>query len=103
MAVPITSGIDHPSLLGLLADGQLRSGVWLARELGVSRAAVWKGIERLRMRGIDIEAVPRCGYCLPTAVELLDDRTIRAAVDASRAGRLRSLELLFDVDVRMSS
>jgi BirA family transcriptional regulator, biotin operon repressor / biotin---[acetyl-CoA-carboxylase] ligase len=98
MAVSIASGIDHPSLLGLLADGRLHSGEWLAQKLGVSRAAVWKGIERLRMRGIDIEAVPRRGYCLPTAVELLDGAAIRAAIDAARAERLRSLDLLFDVD-----
>jgi BirA family biotin operon repressor/biotin-[acetyl-CoA-carboxylase] ligase len=95
---PGTVGPRQPSLLGLLADGQLHSGVWLAQALGVSRAAVWKGIERFRALGIDIEAVPRCGYRLPRAVELLDEEGIRAAVEAPRAGRLRSLELLFDVD-----
>jgi BirA family transcriptional regulator, biotin operon repressor / biotin---[acetyl-CoA-carboxylase] ligase len=98
MAVSLASGIDHPSLLMLLADGRLHSGEWLAQELGVSRAAIWKGIERLRMRGIDIEAVPRRGYRLRSAVELLDAGRVREAVDLGQAGRLRSLELLFDVD-----
>ena len=72
MAISVPSGLDHRSLLLLLADGRLHSGERLAQVLGVSRAAVWKGIERLRMRGIDIEAMPRRGYKLPSAVELLD-------------------------------
>jgi BirA family biotin operon repressor/biotin-[acetyl-CoA-carboxylase] ligase len=98
MAVPVANGIDHPLLLRLLADGRLHSGEWLARELGVSRAAVWKGIERLRMRGIDVQALPRRGYCLPNAVELLDERQIRHAIDPERAPRVPRIELLFDVD-----
>ncbi|HWJ34531.1 MAG TPA: biotin--[acetyl-CoA-carboxylase] ligase [Steroidobacteraceae bacterium] len=99
MAVSIASGLDHPSLLVLLADGRLHSGEWLAQELGVSRAAVWKGIERLRMRGIDVDAVPRRGYALPGgAVELLEEGRIRSAVASERAARLRSLDLKFDVD-----
>jgi BirA family biotin operon repressor/biotin-[acetyl-CoA-carboxylase] ligase len=89
--------LDYPALL-LLADGRLHSGESVARELGVSRAAVWKGIERLRSRGIEIEAVPRRGYALPHAVELLEGAAIRAAVDLERAARLRSLDLRFEVD-----
>jgi len=98
MAVSLASGIAHPALLMLLADGRLHSGEWLARELGVSRSAVWKGIERLRLRGIGIEALPRRGYVLPEAVELLEETAIRAAVSSARATRLRSLDLEFDVD-----
>ena len=70
----------------------------MAQVLGMSRAAVWKAIERLRVRGIDIEAVPRRGYKLADAVELLEDGAIRAAVAGDRLNRLRSLTLLFDVD-----
>ena len=51
MAISIPAGIEHPMLLVLLADGQLRSGEWLAEQLEQSRAAVWKGIERLRALG----------------------------------------------------
>ena len=82
----------------LLADGRLHSGEWLAQELAVSRAAVWKGIERLRRLGIDIAAVPRRGYRLPCAVELLDERLIRAALAPERGRRLQRLQLLFEVD-----
>jgi BirA family biotin operon repressor/biotin-[acetyl-CoA-carboxylase] ligase len=82
----------------LLADGRLHSGERLAQALGVSRAAVWKGIERLRVRGIDIEAVPRQGYKLPEAVELLEEPAIRTAVAGDRLHCLRTLDLQFDVD-----
>ena len=98
MAVSVAGGIDHPALLMLLADGRLHSGEWLAQELGVSRAAVWKGIERLRLRGIEVDALPRRGYALPSAVELLDEARIREEIADMRAPRLRSLDLRFDVD-----
>jgi len=98
MAVPVAGGIDYSSLLMLLADGRLHSGAELAKQLGVSRAAIWKCIDRLRQRGVEVNAVPRRGYSLPAAVELLDEARIRAALPASSAARLRKFELLFDVD-----
>ncbi len=88
----------HPALLVLLADGRLRSGQGIAAELGVSRAAVWKAVERLRAQGIDVDAEPRRGYRLKGPVELLDTRKIRAGLDVVAASALRSLELLFEVD-----
>ena len=104
MAVSPTSGlarsrpVGHLALLKLLADGELHSGEWLAQRLGVSRTAVWKGIERLRTLGIDVEGVPRRGYALPWAVELLEDCAIRRVLSRERAARLRSLDVQFDVD-----
>ncbi len=85
-------------MLALLADGGVHSGESLAAELGVSRAAVWKAVERLRARGITVEAEPRLGYRLPAAVELFDADKIRAQLDAETAAALHSLELLFEVD-----
>jgi BirA family biotin operon repressor/biotin-[acetyl-CoA-carboxylase] ligase len=98
MAVSIASRIDPPALLVLLADGRLRSGEWLAKELDVSRTAVWKGVDRLRSLGLPVEALARRGYRLLNPVELLDARRIRAAVDVRRLEQLRSLELMFEVD-----
>jgi BirA family transcriptional regulator, biotin operon repressor / biotin---[acetyl-CoA-carboxylase] ligase len=40
------------------------SGAALAKQLGVSRAAVWNRIEDLRRHGYDIEASPHHGYLL---------------------------------------
>jgi BirA family biotin operon repressor/biotin-[acetyl-CoA-carboxylase] ligase len=98
MAVSIASRLDHPLLLVLLADGQLRSGEWLARELKVSRAGVWKGVQRLRALGVEVQALPRRGYRLPKPVELLDARRIGAALGPQRMAQLRTLELNFEVD-----
>jgi BirA family biotin operon repressor/biotin-[acetyl-CoA-carboxylase] ligase len=90
--------IDPPMLLVLLADGRLHSGEWLAKELAVSRAAVWKGVERLRVQGVPVLAQARRGYRLTSPVELLDAERIRAAVDPRRREQLRGLELWFEVD-----
>jgi BirA family transcriptional regulator, biotin operon repressor / biotin---[acetyl-CoA-carboxylase] ligase len=98
MAVSIANRLDQPLLLVLLADGQLHSGEWLARELGVSRAAVWKGIERLRALGVEVQALPRRGYRLSNPVELLDARRIAAQLDPQREALVRRLELKFEVD-----
>lgn len=98
MAVSLPSGVDPTCLLAVLADGRLHSGAWLARELGVSRAAVGKGIERLRVGGIEVRALARRGYCLPKPVELLDARHIRAALGRGRELKLRHMEVLFEVD-----
>ena len=88
----------RPALLELLADGRLHSGAGLAAALGVSRAAVWKAMARLRSQGIGVEALARRGYRLPEPVELLDARSMRTHIRPARADALRSLELLYEVD-----
>ena len=98
MAVSIPRGIEHPPLLLLLADGELRSGEWLAAQLRQTRAAVWKGVQRLRALGIEVQSVARRGYRLANPVELLDAERIAREIGAQRRPHLRALELLFDVD-----
>jgi BirA family biotin operon repressor/biotin-[acetyl-CoA-carboxylase] ligase len=88
----------HPALLVLLADGVLRSGENLAAQLGVSRTAIWKAVERLRAQGIAVAAEARRGYRLVRPVELLDTETIRAELSDAAQRKLRRLELLFEVD-----
>jgi BirA family biotin operon repressor/biotin-[acetyl-CoA-carboxylase] ligase len=97
MAISLASGIEHPRLLVLLADGEVHSGEWLAAELRQTRAAVWKGVERLRAIGIEVQALARRGYRLAKPVELLDARRICAELAAPREPHLHSLELLFEV------
>lgn len=43
------------------------SGQWLAEQAGVSRAAIWKEIKKLRDEGILIDAMTRKGYRLASA------------------------------------
>lgn len=56
-------------ILELLSDGNVHSGERLGEELGISRAAVWKQIDGLRKRGVQVEVVPGKGYRLAMAVE----------------------------------
>jgi BirA family biotin operon repressor/biotin-[acetyl-CoA-carboxylase] ligase len=48
----------------LAADGEPVSGDRLAKELGVSRVAIWARLERLRAAGFVFAAAPRKGYRL---------------------------------------
>jgi len=99
MAVSLASGLGvvHPPLLTLLADGEVHSGESLAAELRQTRAAVWKGVERLRAMGIEVRALARRGYRLAQPVELLDINRIRAELADDRKAHLHNLELLFEV------
>ena len=99
MAVSIASdlALRPPPLLALLADGEVHSGESLAAKLRQTRAAVWKGVERLRAIGIEVEALARRGYRLARPVELLDISRIRAELADDRESHLHGLELLFEV------
>ncbi|MFM7804157.1 MAG: biotin operon repressor, partial [Verrucomicrobiota bacterium] len=71
---------DARILAGLRTAGESGiSGAALAKELGVSRAAVWARIEDLRRSGYDIEASPHHGYRLRACPDRLhsDDLVAR--------------------------
>ncbi|MEO6228467.1 MAG: bifunctional biotin--[acetyl-CoA-carboxylase] ligase/biotin operon repressor BirA [Thermomonas sp.] len=84
-------------LLQRLASGPI-SGDLLAREAGLTRAAVWKRIESLRDAGIAIAAVPGRGYRLDQSLDLLDAAAIRAALPTYIAPQLESLEIAWTLD-----
>ena len=56
--------------------GEWFSGETLARELGVSRSAVWKAIRQLREGGYPIQAAPNRGYSLGQDSDLLSAQSI---------------------------
>jgi BirA family transcriptional regulator, biotin operon repressor / biotin---[acetyl-CoA-carboxylase] ligase len=85
-------------LLTLLADGGFHSGEKLAKRLRISRGGVWKGIRALRALGIDVESVPRQGYRLPRAVDLLEKAAILQAMPAATRERVERLDVLLTVD-----
>ena len=58
-------------LLDALTAGEWRSGAELAIQLGITRAAVWKRILRLREAGYEIEALAGRGYRLRAAPDRL--------------------------------
>lgn len=59
-------------ILRLLADGQFHSGTDVGRALGISRAAVCKGIKSLTRRGIGIHRLSGRGYRLQAPFRPLD-------------------------------
>ncbi len=63
--------IKDDVLRALLRREDAISGSALARELGVSRSAVWKAIEQLRGEGYAIEAATNRGYRLSSGPEAL--------------------------------
>lgn len=73
------------ALLRLLAGGGWRSGVDLAQQLGLSRAAVWKQAQGLSRWGVDVHAQRARGYRLTPALDLLDLSRLRQALAGSAA------------------
>ena len=62
----------------LLAGDKYCSGSGLARQLGVSRTAIWKAIEQLKADGADISSVTRRGYKLNAPPDLFNEAYFRS-------------------------
>ena len=71
------------NVLTLLEEhrGNHVSGEKIAKQLSVSRAAVWKAIDLLRKEGHAIDASNNRGYCLRHESDLLTAGGIYAALD----------------------
>lgn len=67
-------------LIRLLADGQFRSGSELGEALGISRAAIWKRVQRLEEFGLALESVKGKGYRLAQPVDLIDPLSLQATL-----------------------
>lgn len=84
--------MDDRQLLAKLGAGAL-SGDALARELGLTRAAVWKRIQGLRAAGVEIQGRAGDGYRLAHPLELLDAATIRAGLSNDIQPLLAELDI----------
>ncbi len=89
--------MDDRALLAKLGTGRL-SGDILAKEFGLTRAAVWKRIQNLRSAGIDIDGRAGDGYSLGYPVQLLDADAIIQALPAEAAASLQRLELAWAIE-----
>jgi len=85
-------------VLELLADGEVHSGQALGAALGVSRAAVWKQLQKLEQLGLALESVKGRGYRLPGGLNLLQADAIDAALQPPARQLLEELVLLDQVD-----
>lgn len=85
-------------LLLLLADGEVHSGESLGEALGVSRAAVWKQLQKLEQLGLAVASVKGRGYQLPGGLDLLDAESISAGLSAAAKPMLGELVVYDQVD-----
>lgn len=85
------------ALIALLGDGQVHSGESLARQLGVSRTAIWKQVKRIVDDGYEVATIRGRGYQLMSPVDLLDPIRITSELDADLA-RLIDLRVVDEVD-----
>ena len=69
-----------PSLIqivNLLNEGEYQTGNTLGQTLELTRAAIWKAIQKLENYGIKIDSVKGKGYALQEPLSLLDSEKIR--------------------------
>jgi BirA family biotin operon repressor/biotin-[acetyl-CoA-carboxylase] ligase len=97
-AGPRARGALAASLLAALAPGTPVAGNELARRFGVTRAAIWKQVERLRAEGAAVVAQPGGGYRLAHPVDLLDASAILAGMAPAERARLSVLEVHWQLD-----
>jgi len=84
-------------LLRLLADGRPHSGEALAEALGISRAAVWKQIARLKNLGLKIDSRIGSGYRLSRPIEFLDRAFIARELNGPEGCSSR-IEVFTEID-----
>jgi BirA family transcriptional regulator, biotin operon repressor / biotin---[acetyl-CoA-carboxylase] ligase len=78
-----------------LADGEFHSGQNLARDLGVTRSAIWKAVAALRGLGVEMQAVRNRGYRLAAPSEPLDAIRLRDALSPTTRDAVTSLEIVW--------
>jgi BirA family biotin operon repressor/biotin-[acetyl-CoA-carboxylase] ligase len=76
-------------ILQLLRESPLDflSGEEISRRLQVSRTAIWKGMNRLRTQGYEIEASTRSGYHLIRSPDLLTPSEIKPILETKWLGK----------------
>ncbi|MEE2983033.1 MAG: biotin--[acetyl-CoA-carboxylase] ligase [Pseudomonadota bacterium] len=85
-------------LLALLHDGAEHSGADLAHRLGISRAAIWNHIDRLRREGIEVRATRGRGYVLEGGFEVLDTAEIHRRLQQLNCKGVTALEAVVVTD-----
>jgi BirA family biotin operon repressor/biotin-[acetyl-CoA-carboxylase] ligase len=81
-----------------LGPGGFHSGAQLAKELGVSRNAIWKAVGGLKELGLTIHAVRNRGYRLATPTAPLSAQQIRAGLSPQLRATLRHTEVAWRLD-----
>ena len=76
-------------LLGLLIEHPMvvLSGAKIARQIGVSRSAVWRWVEKLRALGVKIKGHPKTGYQLERVPDILVPQVLQDRLKGTAFGR----------------
>jgi BirA family transcriptional regulator, biotin operon repressor / biotin---[acetyl-CoA-carboxylase] ligase len=86
-------------LIRTLADGRFHSGEELGRQLGVSRAGVWKRLQKIRETfGLEVDAVKGRGYRFREPLDLLNEVQIRQFMEEAGCTTHGSLYLHASID-----
>jgi len=85
-------------LINILSDGRFHSGEELGQQLGVSRAAIWKSMESVKQRGLEVHAITGKGYRLAASFDPLERNAVLAGLDETTSPLLKELEILSEVD-----
>ncbi len=87
------------SLLIILSDGKYHSGEELGHLLGVSRAAIWKVMQKLELSySLSVFAVKGKGYRLQQPLNLLDKERISNNLSNKTLKQINKFEVFFDID-----
>jgi len=87
------------SIIQILSDGKFHSGEQIAKQLGMTRASVWKKIRTVKNKfGLDIHAVSGKGYWMPKKIELLEERLILQLLDEQCDISFASLKVHEQID-----
>jgi BirA family biotin operon repressor/biotin-[acetyl-CoA-carboxylase] ligase len=80
-----------------LADGEFHSGEALAKQLNVSRTAIWKLVAKLESWQIDVYAVRGKGYKIPNGLKLLNSQFLKLNIK-QRAQLFSEIDVLATID-----
>src|SRR3984957_16749564 len=87
--VPGTTDRRIDALLTLLSENPMIviSGQKIAREIGVSRSAVWQWTQRLRALGVRVKGLPRTGYRIERVPDVLSPTLLPPQLHSSLFGK----------------
>jgi BirA family transcriptional regulator, biotin operon repressor / biotin---[acetyl-CoA-carboxylase] ligase len=85
-------------VLNCLADGCFHSGSEIGDAAGVSRAAVWKQLQKLIDIGLDVESVKGKGYRLPGGFEPLEMGSIQSGLSVECAALVSEIDLHAEIE-----
>ncbi len=85
-------------LIKRLADGKFHSGEAIAVDLGLTRAAVWKQVSKLKQMGLTVDSVRGRGYRIRQRLDLLNLEKIQTTMSGSAQSLIKSIKVHTIID-----